>query len=172
MEEKNINFITNSIKGLLLKKIRTNCGITQKEIALQIDKSEISIKKYENGMLNIPFSVLFLAIHILNVSKIETENFLNEIFEENSDNFSTKFKEKCLKKIKSDIERIFENVGEETDENTEYSDLDKIKLEKQIKKYIRKIGKTDKKVNISNENSIIKEVISFLNFKINETEKN
>lgn len=45
MKEKNNNFFNNSIKGLLLKKIRTNYRLTQKEIALQIDRSEISIKK-------------------------------------------------------------------------------------------------------------------------------
>lgn len=169
MKEKNINFFINYTKGLLLKKIRTNYGLTQREIATQIDRSEVSVRKYETNLINIPFSVLFLTIHIFNVSKKEIEKFLNEIFEENSDKFTIEFKEKSFKKIKLDIERIFENVEEETDENTEFSDLDKIKIENQIKKYIKKVNK---KVNISNENSIVKEVISFLNFKINEIEKN
>lgn len=122
-------------------------------------------------MLNIPFSVLFLIVHILDISKKEIDKFLNQIFEENSDNFTIQFKENYFKEIILEIEKIFENKKEEIDENTEYSDLDKIKLEKQIKKYIRKIEKGNKKNNILNENSIIKEVISFLNFKINEMNK-
>ena len=146
--------------------------MTQKEIALQIDKSEISIKSYESGRLNIPFSVLFLIIHILNISQKESEKFLNQIFEENSNNFTIQFKEKTFNKIKLEIERIFENKEEEIEENTQYSDLDRIKLENQIKKYIRKIENGKKKRNILNENAIIKEVISFLNFKIYETDKN
>ena len=69
MKEKNINFFINYTKGLLLKKIRTNYGLTQREIATQIDRSEVSVRKYETNLINIPFSVLFLTIHIFNDSK-------------------------------------------------------------------------------------------------------
>lgn len=171
MEEKNIDYFLNYVKALLLKKIRTIYGITQRELAIQIDRSEISVKKYETGMLNIPFSVLFLTIHILGISKKVTEKLLEKVLEENSEKFTDDFKEECFKKMRLDIARIFKNEIEEIDEDDEYSDLDDIKLETQINKYIKKVSNSDKKLNVLNENSIAKEIISFLKFKISEINK-
>lgn len=170
MEEKNINYFLNYIKALFLKKIRTNYGISQRELALQIDKSEISIKKYETGKMNIPFSVLFLTTHILDISKNKAEKLLEKIIEENSEKFTDDFKEECLKKIKLDIAKIFKNEIEEIDDE-EYCDLDDIKLETQIKKYIKKVNKSYKKTKCLDESSITKEIISFLKFKISEINK-
>lgn len=166
MEEKNIDYFLNYVKALLLKKIRTNYGISQRELAIQIDRSEISVKKYETGTLNIPFSVLFLTIHILGISKNKTEKLLEKIFEENSEKFTDDFKEECFKKTRLDIARIFKN--EIINEDDEYCDLDDIKLETQIKKYIKKVSKSHKKTKYLDENKITKEIISFINFKINE----
>lgn len=164
MEKNDIIFKINSIKGLLLKKIRINYGFSLREIGVLIDKSEIAIRKYENGDVSIPFSVMFLVVHILKISKKEIEDFLDEIIKENT-TFTTEEKEKCLKKIKVDIERVFENIIEEIDENTENNELDKTKLEKQIKLYIKKYIENNGKVD---ENKITKEIISFINFKMNE----
>ena len=171
MEEKNINHFINYVKGLLLKKIRTIYGITQRELAIQIDRSEISVKKYETGMLNIPFSVLFLTIHILGISKKEIEKLLEKVLKENSEKFTDDFKEECFKKMRLDIARIFKNEIEEIDEDDEYSDLDDIKLETQINKYIKKVNKSYKKTKCLDESSITKEIISFLKFKISEINK-
>jgi hypothetical protein len=164
MEKNDIIFKINSIKGLLLKKIRTNYGFSLREIGVLIDKSEIAIRKYENGDVSIPFSVMFLVVHILKISKKEIEDFLDEVIKENA-TFTTEEKEKCLKKIKVDIERVFENIIEEIDEDTESNELDKTKLEKQIKLYIKKYIENNGKVD---ENKITKEIISFINFKMNE----
>lgn len=164
MEKNDIIFKINSIKGLLLKKIRINYGFSLREIGVLIDKSEIAIRKYENGDVSIPFSVMFLVVHILKISKKEIEDFLDEIIKENT-TFTTEEKEKCLKKIKVDIERVFENIIEEIDEDTENNELDKTKLEKQIKLYIKKYIENNGKVD---ENKITKEIISFINFKMNE----
>ena len=163
MEKNDIIFKINSIKGLLLKKIRTNYGFSLREIGVLIDKSEIAIRKYENGDVSIPFSVMFLVIHILKISKEEIENFLNEVIEENT-TFTTDEKEKCLKKIKIDIERVFDNTMEEIDEDTKNNEFDKIKLERQI--YIKKHNENNEKID---ENKMTKEIISFINFKMNES---
>lgn len=166
--EENIDYFLNYVKALLLKKIRTDYGISQRELAIQIDRSEISIKKYETGIMNIPFSVLFLTIHILGISKNKIEKLLEEVLEENSEKFTNDFKEECLKKMRLDIARIFKNEIEEIEEDEEYSDLDDIKLETQIKKYIKKVSKSYKKSKCLDENKITKEIISFINFKMNE----
>lgn len=168
MEEKNIDYFLNYVKALFLKKIRTDYGISQRELAIQIDRSEISIKKYETGIMNIPFSVLFSTTHILGISKNKAEKLLEEVLEENSEKFTNDFKEKCFKKMKLEIERIFENTTEEINEDEEYSDLDDMKLETQIKKYIKKVSKSYKKSKCLDENKVTKEIISFINFKLNE----
>ena len=168
MEEKNIDYFLNYVKALFLKKIRTDYGVSQRELAIQIDRSEISIKKYETSIMNIPFSVLFLTTHILGISKNKAEKFLEEVLEENSEKFTDDFKEKCFKKMKLEIERIFENTTEEINEDEEYSDLDDMKLETQIKKYIKKVSKSYKKSKCLDENKVTKEIISFINFKLNE----
>lgn len=119
-------------------------------------------------MLNIPFSVLFLTIHILSISKNKIEKLLEEVLEENSEKFTDDFKEECFKKMRLDIARIFKNEIEEINEDDEYSDLDDMKLQTQINKYIRKVVKSNKKLNVLDENSITKEIISFINFKLNK----
>ena len=65
-----------------------------------IDKSEIAIRKYENGDVSIPFSVMFLVVHILKISKKEIEDFLDEIIKENT-TFYNRGKRKMPKKNKS-----------------------------------------------------------------------
>ena len=171
MEKNDIIFKINSIKGLLLKKIRINYGFSLREIGVLIDKSEIAIRKYENGDVSIPFSVMFLVVHILKISKKEIEDFLDEIIKENT-TFTTEEKEKCLKKIKVDIERVFENTIEEIDEDTENDELDEIQLEKQIKIFVRKHKKNSKNSKKVNETLITKELMSYLRFKINDFVEN
>lgn len=51
-----------------IKKYRKKIGITQKELAKKICKSEISIRKYESGTVNIPPSTLFAISAALNVT--------------------------------------------------------------------------------------------------------
>lgn len=53
--------------GNNIKKYRTQIGLTQKELGEKILKSEISIRKYESGKINIPPSTLFELCKIFNV---------------------------------------------------------------------------------------------------------
>lgn len=170
-KENILNFV-NSVKGLLLKKMRTEYGFTQREMATLIDRSEVSVRKYETAIIPIPFSVLFLTAHILGISKNKAEKLLEEVFEENSEKFTDDFKEECLKKMRLDIAKIFKNEIEEIGEDEEYSDLDDMKLETQIKKYIKKVSKSYKKSKCLDENKVTKEIISFINFKLNENIEN
>lgn len=165
--KENILSFVNSVKGLLLKKMRTEYGFTQREMATLIDRSEVSVRKYETAIIPIPFSVIFLTVHILKISRKEIESFLNEIIEKSED-ISIETKEKSFKKIKLEIERIFENTIEEIDEDTENNKLDEIQLEKQIKIFVRKHKKYSKNSKKVNETLIAKELMSYLRFKIND----
>lgn len=169
-KENILNFV-NSVKGLLLKKMRIEYGFTQREMATLIDRSEVSVRKYETAIIPIPFSVIFLTVHILKISRKEIEVFLNEIIEKSED-VSVETKEKSFKKIKLEIERIFENTIEEIDEDTENDELDEIQLEKQIKIFVRKHKKNSKNSKKVNETLITKELMSYLRFKINDFVEN
>lgn len=57
--------------GKNIKKRRQKLGLTQKELAYMIMKSEISIRKYESGKVNIPPSTLFDICTVLNISSEE-----------------------------------------------------------------------------------------------------
>ena len=57
----------NDFLGLLIRKLRTTYGLTQRELAAQIDKSEVSIRKYETGIIKIPFAVFFMTVHMLGI---------------------------------------------------------------------------------------------------------
>lgn len=169
--KENILSFVNSVKGLLLKKMRTEYGFTQREMATLIDRSEVSVRKYETAIIPIPFSVIFLTVHILKISRKEIESFLNEIIEKSED-ISIETKEKSFKKIKLEIERIFENTIEEIDEDTENDELDEVQLEKQIKIFVRKHKKNSKNSKKVNETLIAKELMSYLRFKINDFVEN
>lgn len=169
--KENILSFVNSVKGLLLKKMRTEYGFTQREMATLTDRSEVSVRKYETAIIPIPFSVIFLTVHILKISRKEIESFLNEIIEK-SENISIETKEKSLKKMKLEIERIFENTIEEIDEDTENNKLNEIQLEKQIKIFVRKHKKYSKNSKKVNETLIAKELMSYLRFKINDFVEN
>lgn len=70
-----------------IKKYRKKLGITQKELANKICKSEISIRKYESGTVNIPPSTLFDICEALNVTVdkllgIDYEEYISNNFEE------------------------------------------------------------------------------------------
>ena len=51
-----------------LKEYRKKANLTQKELGKKIHKSEISIRKYESGKINIPPMTLFDISTVLNVS--------------------------------------------------------------------------------------------------------
>ena len=68
--------------------------------------------------------------------------------------------------MKLEIERIFENIIEEIEEDTENNELDEMQLEKQIKIFVRNHKKYSKNSKKINETLIGKEIMSFLKWKI------
>lgn len=54
--------------GQKIKEIRRAKGISQKELSLQINKSESSLKKYENGEVAITVDVLLDISEVLDVN--------------------------------------------------------------------------------------------------------
>ena len=54
----------NKVLSYLIKVIRETFEMTQKEFGKTIEKSEISIRKYESGDVKIPFTTLFIILKI------------------------------------------------------------------------------------------------------------
>lgn len=54
--------------GQKIKEIRKSRGLNQKQLAAEINKSESSLKKYENGQIAITVDVLLDVAEVLNVN--------------------------------------------------------------------------------------------------------
>lgn len=165
--EKDVKFYFSIIKSKLFKKIRKSYNFTHKDIALLIFRSENSVKQYEKEELVLPLSILSLLILKVKISKKEIEDLLLEIDEE-IDTFEIEAKEKAFEYVRDFIEKTLENVFEEINEESEYKPLDIIRLKEQIKAYVKKYKVNNKNIiRKIDETVLTKEIISFLNFKIN-----
>lgn len=164
---KDVQFYFSIIKSKLFKKIRKAYNFTHKDIALLIYRSESSIEQYEKEKLVLPLSILSLLILRVKISKKEIEDLLLEIDEE-IDTFEIEAKEKAFEYIRDFIEKTLENVFDKIDEESDYKPLDIIRLKEQIKAYIKKYKANNKNIiRKFDETLLTKEIISFLNFKIN-----
>ena len=68
----------NKVVGLKIKKYRNNKRITQKELGNLVGKSEITIRKYESGNIQVPNDVLRAIANALDVSIIELMDLSNQ----------------------------------------------------------------------------------------------
>lgn len=104
-----------------IKKFRKKSNLTQKELGEKIYKSEISIRKYESGKVNIPVSTLFDICMALGVTLEEilgsdidiyyTDNNLSDdVFTNMLMDVSQKALEKANKVI-SETDRIVSEAG-------------------------------------------------------------
>ena len=165
--EKDVKFYFSIIKSKLFKKIRKSYNFTHKDIALLIFRSENSVKQYEKEELVLPLSILSLLILKVKISKKEIEDLLLEIDEEINTS-EIEAKGKAFEYVRDFIEKTLENVFDKIDEESEYKPLDIIKLKEQIKAYVKKYETNNKNIiRKIDETVLTKEIISFLNFKIN-----
>lgn len=77
--------------GKNLKIYRKKIGLTQKELGEKVFKSEISIRKYESGTINIPPSTLSNIATVLGVSLntllgVDADKYFSENFNNASEN--------------------------------------------------------------------------------------
>jgi hypothetical protein len=165
--EKDVKFYFSIIKSKLFKKIRKSYNFTHKDIALLIFRSESSVEQYEKEELVLPLSILSLLILRVKISKKEIEDLLLEI-DEKINTSEIEAKRKAFEYVRDFVEKTLENVFEEIDEESEYKPLDIIRLREQIKAYIKKYETNNKNIiRKIDETVLAKEIISFLNFKIN-----
>lgn len=116
-----------------IKKYRNKIGLTQKELAYKICKSEISIRKYESGNVNIPPSTLF---DICNALGVTSKELLGEDFDKyHLENFGETLDE-SLKQLENTIQQSKKimNIKERT-HTTDFSNVEML-TEEGIKEYI------------------------------------
>lgn len=163
--------------GLLIKKFRISKGLTQKELASQLDKSEISIKKYETGGLKIPFSVLFMAVHMLGIQMYEFYDYLRDLVGEiKRENRITQDElDKCVEKLEEDSLKIYKGWVQ-TDDLEPMADDKQSNfrfLYRQIFNYVDRFIKNKNEENkkaiwLSDEDTevMVNDIIDYLNYKI------
>ena len=170
----------NKFLGYLIKAIRDIFDMTQKELAKTIDKSEIAIRKYESGQINIPFTVLFIILKILDIDISFLKNIVDEIKIELVKNKILNEMElkDCLEQFNIDVARIYKLNIDDINLN-DYKSIEEIKIifDRQVSEYIENyLGYLAKDLpiekyikileNVINEKKIKNEVINFLNYNI------
>lgn len=169
----------NKFLSYLIKEIRETFEMTQKELGATIDKSEISIRKYESGDVKIPFTTLFIILKMLDIDIIflkglvdDVKNLLikEKILSENELN-------ECLERFNIDISKIYKLNIDSIDINN-YKSIDEIKvifdnqMQEYIENYVSYVAHESIKYHLLitiNKNTTAKirnEVTSFLNYKI------
>lgn len=169
----------NKFLSYLIKEIRETFEMTQKELGATIDKSEISIRKYESGDVKIPFTTLFIILKMLDIDIIflkglvdDVKNLLikEKILSENELN-------ECLERFNIDISKIYKLNIDSIDINN-YKSIDEIKvifdnqMQEYIENYVSYVAHESIKYHLLitiNKNATAKirnEVTSFLNYKI------
>lgn len=169
----------NKFLSYLIKEIRETFEMTQKELGTTIDKSEISIRKYESGDVKIPFTTLFIILKMLDIDIIflkglvdDVKNLLikEKILSENELN-------ECLERFNIDISKIYKLNIDSIDINN-YKSIDEIKvifdnqMQEYIENYVSYVAHESIKYHLLitiNKNATAKirnEVTSFLNYKI------
>lgn len=81
--KENFSKTCNAILGDMFKRVRIHYELTQKEISLLINKSEITIRRYESGSLKINFNVWSSLKNALNLS----DEFIDNTIESSIINF-------------------------------------------------------------------------------------
>lgn len=168
----------NRFLSCVLKEIRLNMNFTQKQIAIIIGKSEISIRKYESGSIPIPFSVLFLYLKMFNINL----NYLNQILKtidektsgDDEDEYCLTPREfiECLDRFNKDIAKIY-GLNENNFNLLRFDSIDELKfeLENKIQEYILNFIATKIKEVPTNkkENELIlllkNEIMNYIDFR-------
>lgn len=75
------------LTGELIKRYRIQNKLTQQELAHKIGKTESSIRKYEKGLVEVPYSVLTLIGKYLKVDPIQLiiKDDVNKVFKFNAE---------------------------------------------------------------------------------------
>lgn len=169
----------NDFLGLLIRKLRTTYGLTQRELAAQIDKSEVSIRKYETGIIKIPFAVFFMTVHMLGIGIFDLELQVTELMNELNENNTINENDLSLfnQKLHLDIGKIYRGY-------TFTNDLEPmIDNEECVTQWLHNqiLGYMEKIIGYKNENRkdkvwlydddadiIIKDILDYINFKIDK----
>jgi hypothetical protein len=65
----------------VIREIRNIHNLTQKDLGQAIDKSEITIRKYETGLSKIPYTTLFMIITIIRIDIVTLKNIVDTVKE-------------------------------------------------------------------------------------------
>lgn len=169
----------NIFLGLLIKEIRTRYHLSLRELAAQIDKSEIAVRKYENADTPIPFNVLFMIVHIIGLRADELMVFVEDVFKHIIDNKIMTDSEMniCFEKWRLDMGRLYRGFmySGDLEPMIDNEACTSQWLYNQIFEYIgrrlRHITENSKDkvlLNVEKGDVIINDILDYINFKIDK----
>ena len=169
----------NKFLSYLIKVIRETFEMTQKEFGKTIEKSEISIRKYESGDVKIPFTTLFIILKMLDIDIVFLKGLVDDVkYLLIRDNIlSESDLNECLEQFNTDVSKIYKLNKESIDINN-YSGIEEIKvifdnqMQEYIENYLSNIAHSCVRhlvistINKDTTAKISAEVTNFLNYKI------
>nr|DAP44290.1 MAG TPA: Helix-turn-helix XRE-family like protein [Caudoviricetes sp.] len=169
----------NKFLSYLIKVIRETFEMTQKEFGKTIEKSEISIRKYESGDVKIPFTTLFIILKMLDIDIVFLKGLVDDVkYLLIRDNIlSESDLNECLEQFNTDVSKIYKLNKESIDINN-YSGIEEIKvifdnqMQEYIENYLSNIAHSCVRhlvistINKDTTAKIRAEVTNFLNYKI------
>ncbi len=170
----------NNFLSFLIRIIRKRAGITQKQLAEKIGKSEILIRKYENGKTKITSETFFLIIFFSGLTKemlLELVHFHKQKIL-NFMKIDDREFEELIEALKIDLNFIY-SLENKQNKTTETMNI-KVKLIDAIREYLthslKKISDSDDEIknillnrDVSNDiDGVIFEILSFSDFKLQE----
>lgn len=138
--------------GRNIKANRKAQGMTQIELACKINKAESTVRKYENGSIEIPYSVLEKISQVLEVSVL----MLGAI---DFNDYSQKVEKQHLDITLRDLIRI---SGFDCDYDSSQKD----------KHYTIRYKKQDYKISVKDYHDFQKEILSYTEYKLLQLIKN
>lgn len=169
----------NKFLSYLIKEIRETFEMTQKELGATIDKSEISIRKYESGDVKIPFTTLFIILKMLDIDIIFLKGLVDDVknllIKENI--LSENELNECLERFNIDVSKIYKlNTDSININNNDGIEEIRIIFDNQMQEYIENYAAYLAHESVKyyfpimlNKDITIKirsEVTNFLNYKI------
>lgn len=169
----------NIFLGLLIKEIRTRYHLTLRELAAQIDKSEIAVRKYENGDTPVPFNVLFMVVHIIGLQSLELMEYVEDVLKYIKENeiMSDDEINICFEKWRFDMGRLYrgfmysgdlEPMVDNEDCTTQWLYNQIFEYMGRRLKHISQNSKDKVLLDVDKSDIIIKDILDYINFKIDK----
>lgn len=167
----------NTFLRYMIKTIRLYSNFTQKEFGAKIDRSEITVRQYESGKINITFNTLNVIINNIDIDLSMLVDIVDSVKKQliNGKIMSEKELDLCVQQFNDDISKIY-NIKDVNMTDIKPAEALKVVFDNQLQEYIYRTLQTmvdDERdlmsilgVDKNTTNKIRTDVMDYLDFKI------